>query len=329
MKNNYRVILMWLAVLGVVYASAGPEKKAEEEKDWPKRKIELQQGHSSEGSDSPCYKGEEAQYKPIDLCKFPVSMEVGHYIQLKECHKRKIVLVQVDCGSIGRDGGDFPCYKGSDVIEVRANFPAIFSASIEKSGGGEDMLKEVNLYWENGVNTIQGNGEWEELTLCLEAWKVEIWKSAVVGTVDIGEITIDIRPPNDIECDKAPMPRSSIFVRSDVASADFAGTWAGQTTDKPDEGSTTDTMVLHIREPSESDWKASISGTFPSDGRQEVGQIQLVDNKIGFYMQAMDGKTVVWLGLHTSEDGRLIGESFGLEPDCDGRNIELTRQKEK
>ncbi len=107
MKNAYRVILIGLAVLGVVYASNGPEKKTEEEK----------------GCDFPCYKGEEVQYKPIDICTFPVSMEVGNFIQLKECHKRKIKLVQVDCESIGKDGGDFPCYKGSDVIEVRANFP--------------------------------------------------------------------------------------------------------------------------------------------------------------------------------------------------------------
>lgn len=165
---------MALAVLGVVYASTEPEKEAKEE--W-------------------CY-------KPIDLCTFPVSMEVGHFIQLKECNKRKIKLVQVDCESIGKDSGDFPCYKGSDVIEVKANFPAIFSASIDKSGGGEDMLKEVNLYWENGVNTIQGTGEWEELKLCLDAWNVEIWKSGgTIGTVEIGEITIEVRPPDDTEKD--------------------------------------------------------------------------------------------------------------------------------
>jgi hypothetical protein len=323
MKNAYRVILIVLVVLGVVYASAGPEKKAEEEKGETTEKC-LKSGTEPEKNT------EEAQYKPIDLCKFPLSMEVGHYIQLKECRKRKITLVQVDCESIGKGSGDFPCYKGSDVIEVRANFPAIFSASIEKNDGGEDMLKEVNLYWENGVNTIQGNGDWEELTLCLEAWNVEIWKSGgTIGTVGIGEITIDVRPPDITLCDKAPMPRSSISVRPDVASADFVGIWTGQTADKPDEGSTTDTMILHVREPSESDWKASISGTFPSDGKQEVGQIQLVDNKIGFYMQAMDGKTVVWLGLHPSEDDRLIGESFALDPDCDGRDIELVRKKEK
>ena len=199
MKNSYRVILMVLAVLGVVYASTGPEKKNEE--------VEKK----AEEEDWPCYKGEEVQYKPIDLCKFSVSLEVGHFIQLKECHKRKIKLIQVDCKSIGRDGGDFPCYKGSDVIEVRANFPAIFGASIDKNGSGEDMLKEVNLYWENGVNTIQGTGDWEELKLCLEAWNVEIWKSVVVGTIEVGEITIDVRPPDDTQEEKDARARSKIW----------------------------------------------------------------------------------------------------------------------
>ncbi len=191
MKNTYRVILMCLAVLGVVYASNGPGKKAEEEKYEP---IEKCLKSSTEPED----KTKEAwKYKPIDLCMFPVSMDVGHFIQIKECNKRKIKLVQVDCESIGRDGGDFPCYEGSDVIEVRANFPAIFNASLNKNEG-EDMLKEVNLYWENGINTIQGTGDWEELKLCLEAWNVEIWKSGgTVGTVEIGEITIGVKPPDE------------------------------------------------------------------------------------------------------------------------------------
>jgi len=84
-------------------------------------------------------------------------------------------------------------------IKVRANFPAILSASLNKSGGDEDMLKEMNLYWENGVNTIQGDtGDWEEFKLYLEAWDVEIWKSPV-GTIKVGEITIGVRPPDDTE----------------------------------------------------------------------------------------------------------------------------------
>ena len=160
MKNAYRVILIGLAVLGVVYASTVPEKKTEEEK-----------------------------YEPIEKCKLPASMEVGHFVQFK----RKIKLAQVECKSIGRDVGDFPCYKGYDVIEVRTNFPAILNASLNKSGGDEDMLKNVNLYWENGVNTIKGTGSWEKMKLCLEAWDVDLYKSTP-GTAKAHEITIGVSP---------------------------------------------------------------------------------------------------------------------------------------
>ncbi len=170
MKNTYRVILMGLAVLGVVYASTGPDKKTKEEK-----------------------------YRLIDLSISPVSMEVGYFVQFKECHKREIKLVQVDCGSIGRDIGDFPCYKGCDVIEVRTNFPAILNASLNKNSGNEDILKDFILYWENGVNTIQGTGDWEKLKLCLEAWDVEMWKSGrTAGKIKVGEITIGV-PPDDTQ----------------------------------------------------------------------------------------------------------------------------------
>jgi hypothetical protein len=190
MKNTYRVILIGLVVLGVVYASAGPEKKTEE--------IEKKTEEVEEKTKEVEEKTEGAwKYHPIDLCKFSVNMDVGHYIQLKECHKRKIELKQVDCEEIGQANDKFPCYKGSDVIQVRANFPAIFNATIDKNSGDEEILEEVNLYWENGVNTIQGcTGDWEELTLCLEAWGVDLWKFKV-GTIKVGEITIGVKPPDD------------------------------------------------------------------------------------------------------------------------------------
>lgn len=124
-------------------------------------------------------------------------MEVGHFVQLKECNKRKIELKQVDCKEIGQGYDKFPCYKGSDVITVRANFPAIFDASLNKNSQREDMPKEVNLYWENGVDTIQGGIGWEELALCLEVCDVDIHKSSTPDTIEIGEITIQVRPPDE------------------------------------------------------------------------------------------------------------------------------------
>jgi len=163
MKNAYRVILISLAVLGVVYASTGPEKKTK-----------------------------EVKYDPVEIGKFPVFMKVGHYVQLCDAGKIQIKLEQVSCPS----GRNFPCYKGCVTIKVRANYPAILSASLNKSGGDVNILKEMNLYWEDGVNTIQGGtGDWEELKLYLDAWDVEMWKSGgTVGTVKVGEFTINVKP---------------------------------------------------------------------------------------------------------------------------------------
>lgn len=135
------------------------------------------------------------QYKAIDLCKIPVYMEVGHYVQLKECDKREIKLLQVDCTSIGRDSGDFPCYSDCEDIEVRANFPAIFGASLSKIG---PILQDTKVYWKDGKNQIYGStGDWEKLTICLDAWNAEIWRAAEPSEhAQVGEITINVKPPD-------------------------------------------------------------------------------------------------------------------------------------
>ena len=202
MKNTYRVMLIGLAVLGVVYASTGPEKMT---KDVKYEAIEK----CLKSSTGPEKKTKEVKYEAIDICTLPVSMEVAHYVQIKNCGDLEMKLEQVDCEDIGKGGRDFPCYgergEGNNpdgpacvIIEVRANFPAILSASLNKSGGDEDMLKDFNLYWENGVNTIQGTGDWEEFKLYLEAWDVEIWKFTV-GAVKVGEITIGVSPPDETQ----------------------------------------------------------------------------------------------------------------------------------
>jgi hypothetical protein len=134
-------------------------------------------------------------YKAIDLCKMPVYMNVGHYVQLKECHKREIKLQQVDCSSIGKGGGDFPCYTDCEDIEVRANFPAIFGASLAKVGG---ILDKTSVYWKDDINQISGStGGWEKLTVCMDAWKAQIWKAAEPDDkLKVGELTINVKPPD-------------------------------------------------------------------------------------------------------------------------------------
>jgi hypothetical protein len=134
-------------------------------------------------------------YKAIDLCKIPVFMDIGHFVQLRDCHKREIKLVQVDCESIGRDPGDFPCYSDCEDIEVRANFPAIFGASLIKTG---PVLQDTNVYFKDGDNQIDGStGDWEKLTICLDAWKAEIYRAALpTKNAKVGELVINVKPPD-------------------------------------------------------------------------------------------------------------------------------------
>lgn len=135
-------------------------------------------------------------YKAIDLCTMPVYMNVGHYVQLKECNKREIKLVQVTCSEIGKNNtDDFPCYTDCEEITVRANFPAIFGASLTKIGG---ILDKTSIYWKDDINQISGStGDWEKLTVCLDAWKAQVWKAASPDTkLKVGELTINVKPPD-------------------------------------------------------------------------------------------------------------------------------------
>ncbi|MDT8302890.1 MAG: hypothetical protein RQ760_15520 [Sedimentisphaerales bacterium] len=134
-------------------------------------------------------------YKAIDLCKMPVYMDVGHYVQLKECNKRELKLKQVDCESIGKGSGDFPCYDGCEEIEVRANFPAIFGANLSNKHA---VIKDISTYWKDDINQISGStGGWEKLEICVKAWKTAIWKaSSPDNKLKVADLTITVKPPD-------------------------------------------------------------------------------------------------------------------------------------
>lgn len=134
-------------------------------------------------------------YKAIDLCKMPVYMDVGHYVQMKECHKRELKVKQVDCESIGKGSGDFPCYDGCEEFEVRANFPAIFGGNLSNLAG---IIKEKSVYWKDDINQISGStGGWEKLTVCVKFWKTEIWKAASPDNeMKVADLTVTVKPPD-------------------------------------------------------------------------------------------------------------------------------------
>jgi len=135
-------------------------------------------------------------YKELPICTFPVTLEVGHYVQIEECQELEMKLVQVACDSIGKGAEDFPCYSDCVDINARANFPAIFGASFTGSEGS--IIGDNEVYWEGG-NTIVGGAGWEALKLCMKAWKVDLWGSGqTTGWLNVGTITINVKPPDTV-----------------------------------------------------------------------------------------------------------------------------------
>ena len=138
-------------------------------------------------------------YKTLPICTFPVILAVGHYVQIENCNDMELKLEQVDCESDLMDGGkdpeDFPCYYGCVLFEARANFPAIFGASF--TGSDVDIITEKSLSWPNGNTLVNAGSDWEELKICMIAWQVNLWDSgATSGTVKVGTITINVKPPD-------------------------------------------------------------------------------------------------------------------------------------
>jgi hypothetical protein len=130
-------------------------------------------------------------YKAIDLCVMPVYMDVGHYVQMKECHKREVKVKQIDCPS----GREFPCYSGCEEFEVRANFPAIFGGDLENLHA---VIKEKEVWWKDDDNQISGStGDWEKLEVCVDFWETEIWKASQPDDeLKVADLHITVKPPD-------------------------------------------------------------------------------------------------------------------------------------
>ena len=144
------------------------------------------------------------EYDPYDICTIDVKLEVGHFVQIEDCGDiDALKLKQVNCGDIGKDGDDFPCYEGCRSFRARANFPAFFGATFDGAQGELDsdiIGSHYDLDWDStDDNEILGDGEWEDLKICMTAWQVELWASGKTdGSVKVGEITITVKPEDEV-----------------------------------------------------------------------------------------------------------------------------------
>jgi hypothetical protein len=130
------------------------------------------------------------EYKALNLCVMPVYMHVGYYVQIKECNKRKIKLQQVDCGDIGKGGGDWPCYFDCEEMQIRANFEVKLGTKLEKEGG---VIDKWEAYYD-GANTVPGDGDFHTIKVCVKAWKARLYKNTPGTEVKVGTLAITVKP---------------------------------------------------------------------------------------------------------------------------------------
>jgi hypothetical protein len=131
-------------------------------------------------------------YEELEICQIPIYMDVGMYVELKDCDKKEIILVQVPCADIGKGGGDFPCYHDCVDIELRANFDVKLGTKLYKIGTVIDGDKWTAYY--QGADTITGDGNYHTVTLCVDAWSANIYSVSPGDKVLVGEVAVTVMP---------------------------------------------------------------------------------------------------------------------------------------
>jgi hypothetical protein len=147
-----------------------------------------------DGKDTPTFKWPyEWSYKSLDICTIPIKMEIGMYVQIIDCGKKKIVLKQVDCGSIGQGGDKYPCYEGCVDLGVRSNFPVVLGTKLNKNDSG--VIKDWKTVWDGDDNKVNGTADGtKNLKLCVQAWEAQIFKKEAGDEVPVGSVTITVKP---------------------------------------------------------------------------------------------------------------------------------------
>jgi hypothetical protein len=130
------------------------------------------------------------QYTTLDLCSMPITMKIGYYVAVHECHKRKIELVQVDCADLEKGSG-WPCYQDCENVTIKSNFEVKLGLSLRNKS---PIIDKWAAYIKGDVSVI-GPGS-DTITVCVEAWKAKLAHSdATAGSkVKVGDLVITVKP---------------------------------------------------------------------------------------------------------------------------------------
>jgi heme/copper-type cytochrome/quinol oxidase subunit 2 len=129
------------------------------------------------------------EYKALSLCVIPVYMNVGYYVQMEKCNERKIKLVQVECSDMEK-GSDWPCYQDCEDMKIRANFEVKLGTKLENKTG---VIDKMAAYYKGG-DIVDASGDWNTITVCVEAWKTKLYKSSPGSQVKVADLVITVKP---------------------------------------------------------------------------------------------------------------------------------------
>jgi len=124
---------------------------------------------------------------------FIEEMDIGwpfDFVQVFECHKRKIKLVQVECGDIGKGSGDWPCYKDCEDVKVRSNFEIKLGLEKEKIGS---IIDQWSVYFD-GDSVVAPSESWKTVTVCVNAWKARLLKTTPGTEIEVGKLYLTVKP---------------------------------------------------------------------------------------------------------------------------------------
>ena len=125
-------------------------------------------------------------YTPVEICKIPIVMEIGMFIEIDSCSKKKIVMKQITC----EGNHAFPCYKGCTTIKVRCNFEAKLGLKLYKVGGiisksGPNDNWTAYFRADSSDTTqssswiVAPDGNFHNVDVCVEAWDANIYGAPV------------------------------------------------------------------------------------------------------------------------------------------------------
>ena len=160
-------------------------------------------------ADTAQYKGHPwpwpIEWKEIVVCTFPVFMEIGYWIEIKDCQDLELILKQVPCEELkGKSTDKWPCYEGCEKIKVRSNFEANLDLDLENKN---DIIDDSSdkLFWEDILPKVDDDiqvgptgGDWVELTICLDIYDTELWEADVPSRAGekskVADIEIKVEP---------------------------------------------------------------------------------------------------------------------------------------